>query len=140
MERSGIIWPIVQVTRPRYYFGLCRAVSENPISYLLLHELTFLLRLRRRGAGYGRRKESRYMTLSNTSDPSANALRGSSLARTVEEMQVSLNLVSLKEQATDSVDQLTSALLVSRDNCTCCLCQMDANNPHSRSLTRTFLP
>lgn len=33
--------------------------------------------------------------------------------RTVEEMQVSLNLASLKESKSDNVDQLTSALLVS---------------------------
>lgn len=70
------------------------------------------------------------MTLSNSANTlSSSAIRGSSLTRTVEEMQVSLNLTSLKERKSDDVDQLTSALLVSRNNCIHRSSQMDANNP-----------
>ena len=40
------------------------------------------------------------------------SLRGSDLHRTIEEMQLSLNLTSLKQSPTQGIDQLTAALLV----------------------------
>lgn len=81
---------------------------------LVITPTDFFHRLRRQGAGYGtRRDEPRWMTLSNSVNGPSTPIRGSSLKRTVEEMQVSLNLTSLKERQSDNVDQLTSALLVS---------------------------
>lgn len=71
--------------------------------------------MRRRGAGYGPRSgESRRLSyLSPPIEDPDRPLHGSTLDRSVEEMQLSLNLVSLKQQRSEGVGQLVSALLVS---------------------------
>lgn len=48
-----------------------------------------------------------------TQRDSATPLPGSALERKVEEMQVSLNLIGLRQKRSEGIDQLTSALLVS---------------------------
>ncbi|KAK7404182.1 hypothetical protein QQX98_010024 [Neonectria punicea] len=79
--------------------------------------LDFIEQLRRRGAGYApRQDEPRWVSglptpVSDTSHP----LKGSDMQRTVEEMQVSLALTSLKQKRSDKIDDLISALLTVAD-------------------------
>jgi hypothetical protein len=75
-------------------------------------------RLRRQHAGYGpRHNESRWVSyIPTTGNDQSRPLAGSELQRTVDEMQLALTLTSLKERKSDGVDQLVTALVVSRRN------------------------
>ena len=76
--------------------------------------LTCCGRLRRQGAGYGTHIEEP-KGVSQLAAPFHRpdvSLRGSDLHRTIEEMQLSLNLTSLRQSPAQGIDQLTGALLV----------------------------
>lgn len=80
--------------------------------------LDFIEQLRNKGAGYGpRRFESKVIPyLSPPCQPeSAGPLHGSALERKVEELQVSLNLIGLRQKRSDGIEHLTSALLAAAD-------------------------
>ncbi|PHH67720.1 hypothetical protein CDD80_586 [Ophiocordyceps camponoti-rufipedis] len=80
--------------------------------------LDFIEQLRHQGAGFGpRRHESRrvpYPVPSVAGDK--RPLVGSALERKMDEMQVSLNLIGLREKPTERIGQLTSALLSAADD------------------------
>ncbi|KAH7329186.1 hypothetical protein B0I35DRAFT_38276 [Stachybotrys elegans] len=81
--------------------------------------LDVIEQLRSKGAGYGaRRNEPKVVpypppptTLSYGADP----IRGADFARNVDEMQLSLNLVSLQQSRSEGIDQLRDALLENVD-------------------------
>ncbi|KAJ3518994.1 hypothetical protein NM208_g14302 [Fusarium decemcellulare] len=79
--------------------------------------LDFIEQLRRQEAGYGpHQKDTRWVSYAPTAaKASDSALKGSQLQRTVDEMQLALTLTSLKDQKSDSVDYLISALLDAAD-------------------------
>ncbi|RDA87686.1 hypothetical protein CP532_3819 [Ophiocordyceps camponoti-leonardi (nom. inval.)] len=93
--------------------------------------LDFIEQLRRQGAGYGpRRNEPRRVPCPFSSQPVHDGpLAGSTLERSLEEMQLSLTLVSLRERPTDGIEQLTSALLsVADDNVVSLMAKTNADN------------
>ncbi|KAJ2968599.1 hypothetical protein NQ176_g9100 [Zarea fungicola] len=105
-------------------FGRAYKVSANGVI------LDFIEQLRRQGAGYGARQhEKKWLPYpspapqphhcerndSNDSHEERRPLLGSTLGRTVDEMQASLNLIALKRKQSDNIDQLTTALLSQAD-------------------------
>lgn len=77
-------------------------------------------RLHKQGAGYGARQhEQKWVPYPSPApqqgDNPPGPLLGSTLGRTVDEMQASLNLIGLRQRPSDGIDQLTSALLSSAD-------------------------
>ncbi|POR37916.1 Uncharacterized protein TPAR_01884 [Tolypocladium paradoxum] len=102
--------------------------------------LDFIEQLRHQGAGYGsRQNESKRVPYPSppTQRNSATPLPGSALERTVEEMQVSLNLIGLRQKRSEGIDQLTSALLSAADqNVLSLMAKGNANNIASGQLTQ----
>ncbi|KAG5996925.1 hypothetical protein E4U54_002468 [Claviceps lovelessii] len=103
--------------------------------------LDFIEQLRNKGAGYGpRQAESKVIThaLPPLPPDSAGPARGSALDRKVEEMQVCLNLISLKQRRSDGIEQLTSALLAAADqNVLSLMAQSNADNIALNQVTDT---
>ncbi|KAF4450036.1 hypothetical protein FALBO_16550 [Fusarium albosuccineum] len=100
--------------------------------------LDFIEQLRRQEAGYGpHQKDTRWVSYAPTAaKASDNALKGSQLQRTVDEMQLALTLTSLKDQKSDSVDYLISALLDAADPSVLSLmAKSDASNITAGHLT-----
>ncbi|KAM3454477.1 hypothetical protein MY3296_002934 [Beauveria thailandica] len=82
--------------------------------------LDFIEQLHKQGAGYGARQhEQKWVPYPSPApqqgDNPSGPLLGSTLGRTVDEMQASLNLIGLRQRPSDGIDQLTSALLSSAD-------------------------
>ncbi|PNY26867.1 Uncharacterized protein TCAP_03203 [Tolypocladium capitatum] len=102
--------------------------------------LDFIEQLRSQGAGYGsRQKESKRVPYPSppTQRNPATPLPGSALERKVEEMQVSLNLIGLRQNRSDGIDRLTSALLAAADQSVLSLiAKGNADNIASGQLTR----
>lgn len=105
-------------------FGRAYKVSANGVI------LDFIEQLRRQGAGYGARQhEKKWVPYpspapqpqhcerndGNDSHEEQRPLLGSTLGRTVDEMQASLNLIALKRKQSDNIEQLTTALLSQAD-------------------------
>ncbi|KAH6998516.1 hypothetical protein BKA56DRAFT_608056 [Ilyonectria sp. MPI-CAGE-AT-0026] len=80
--------------------------------------LDFIEQVHRDGAGYGHRQdEPRWASYlpAKPANAAHHPTRGSDLQRTVDEMQVSLALTSLKVKRSENVDHLISALLTAAD-------------------------
>ncbi|KAG6004233.1 hypothetical protein E4U21_001291 [Claviceps maximensis] len=103
--------------------------------------LDFIEQLRNRGAGYGpRQAESKVIPhpLLLCQSDYAGPVRGSALGRKVEEMQVCLNLISLKQKRSDGIEQLISALLAAADqNVLSLMAQSNAENIALNQVTNT---
>ncbi|KAI5465776.1 hypothetical protein BGZ63DRAFT_349263 [Mariannaea sp. PMI_226] len=100
--------------------------------------LDFIEQLRREGAGYGpNRDEQRWVGyLPMPVDGSNRPIRGSDVQRTVEEIQVSLALNSMKVSKSDNIDQLVLALLQNADpNVVTLMAKNSADNFATGSLT-----
>ncbi|RDA92368.1 hypothetical protein CP533_4409 [Ophiocordyceps camponoti-saundersi (nom. inval.)] len=114
VDRSG--WPDASS------FGRTYKLASNGVVLDFIEHwirLTTVNRLRHQGAGYGpRRHESRRIPCMLSSQPVHDGpLVGSTLERSVEEMQLSLTLTSLREKPTEGIEQLICALLsVADDN------------------------
>lgn len=69
---------------------------------------------------------------------STGPLHGSALERKVEELQVALNLIGLRQKRSDSIEQLTSALLAAADqNVLSLMAKSSADNIALNQLTDT---
>ncbi|KEY74154.1 hypothetical protein S7711_00314 [Stachybotrys chartarum IBT 7711] len=104
--------------------------------------LDFIEQLRQQGAGHGRRQNEPkvvpYLNPSALRHDDSIPIRGSSLQRSVEELQLSLNLVSLQQSPTEQVDHLRSALLSNVDhNVLSLMARANADNIASGNLTES---
>jgi hypothetical protein len=124
------------------------ACWPDPQSFGRIHKLPargivldFIEQLRRKGAGYGPRQDEPrtvpYSTPAFSAPTTAQPLTGSSYSdRTVEEMQLSLNLITLKESRSEGVGHLHSALLnAADDNVLALMAKANADNFTPETMT-----
>ncbi|KAI9166856.1 hypothetical protein HJFPF1_02971 [Paramyrothecium foliicola] len=101
--------------------------------------LDFIEQLRRKGAGHAPRQDEQVVATDSNPLPSSTTHQSSTSTcgdRTVEEMQLSLNLIGLRQSRAEGIDQLQSALMAAADdNVLAMMARANADNFATEKLT-----